>query len=208
MWTDGSLTIREFAMREPFPLATIHSAVLEFLIGRDDVAVFGAHAVNAFVSEPRMTADVDILSPRAEALAEQIRALLNSRFGMAVRIREIGDGTGYRVYQVRKPANRHLVDVRQVTKLPPITAKDGIQIVVPAELIAQKVCALVQRRGRPKSGTDWRDLALLLLQFPKLKREVGEVEVRLMALDASPAVMAAWRELVAQEILPEDEDGF
>jgi hypothetical protein len=28
---DGSLTFREFIMREPLPLATIHDAVLEFL---------------------------------------------------------------------------------------------------------------------------------------------------------------------------------
>ena len=29
MFGDGSLTFREFAMREPLPLATIHDAVLE-----------------------------------------------------------------------------------------------------------------------------------------------------------------------------------
>ncbi len=33
MFGDGSLTFREFIMREPFPLATIHDAVLEFLRG-------------------------------------------------------------------------------------------------------------------------------------------------------------------------------
>ena len=38
----GVLTFKEFAMREPLPLATIHEAVLEFLRGRDDVVVFGA----------------------------------------------------------------------------------------------------------------------------------------------------------------------
>ena len=36
MLGDGALTFREFAMREPHPLATIHDAVLEFLRGRDD----------------------------------------------------------------------------------------------------------------------------------------------------------------------------
>jgi hypothetical protein len=30
MFGDGSLTFREFAMRDPLPLATIHDAVLEF----------------------------------------------------------------------------------------------------------------------------------------------------------------------------------
>jgi hypothetical protein len=41
-------------MREPLPLATIQDALLEFLRGRDDAVLFGAHAVNAYVEEPRM----------------------------------------------------------------------------------------------------------------------------------------------------------
>jgi hypothetical protein len=44
---DGALTFREFAMREPLPLATIHDAVLTFLRGRDDAVLYGAQAVNA-----------------------------------------------------------------------------------------------------------------------------------------------------------------
>src|SRR5215831_1469772 len=64
MFGDGSLTFREFAMREPLPLATIHDAVLDFLRGRDDAVLYGAQAVNAYVDEPRMTQDVDIASPR------------------------------------------------------------------------------------------------------------------------------------------------
>jgi hypothetical protein len=48
MFGDGSLTFREFIMREPLPLATIHDAVLEFLRGRTDAMLFGAHAVNAY----------------------------------------------------------------------------------------------------------------------------------------------------------------
>jgi hypothetical protein len=63
---DGALAIREFLMREPLPLARIHDAVFEFLRGRTDAVVFGAQAVNAYVSEPRMTQDVDILSTRLE----------------------------------------------------------------------------------------------------------------------------------------------
>ena len=65
--TDGALTFREFMMREPLPLATIHEAVLEFLRGRDDVVLFDAQAVNAYVDEPRMTQDVDLLAVRAAA---------------------------------------------------------------------------------------------------------------------------------------------
>ena len=41
MLNAGTLTFKEFAMREPLPLATIHAAVLEFLRGRDDAVMFG-----------------------------------------------------------------------------------------------------------------------------------------------------------------------
>src|SRR5882672_7722351 len=101
MLNAGTLTFEEFAMREPLPLATIHDAVLEFLRGRDDAVVFGAQAVNAYVGEPRMTQDIDLMSPRAAELAEELREYLNERFHIAVRIREIGEGRGYRLYQVQ-----------------------------------------------------------------------------------------------------------
>jgi hypothetical protein len=45
MFGDGSLTLREFAMKEPLPLATIHEAVLEFLRNREDAVLFGAQFV-------------------------------------------------------------------------------------------------------------------------------------------------------------------
>jgi hypothetical protein len=67
------LTFQEFAMRKTLPLSKIHQAVLEFLQGRDDVVLFGAQAVNAYVSEPRMTQDIDLLSVRAKDLAEELR---------------------------------------------------------------------------------------------------------------------------------------
>jgi hypothetical protein len=47
MLGDGALTLREFAMKVPLPLATIHDAVLNFLRNRDDAVLFGAQAVNA-----------------------------------------------------------------------------------------------------------------------------------------------------------------
>src|SRR3954453_7370595 len=119
MFGDGSLTFREFIMREPLPLATIHGAVLEFLRGRTDAVLFGAHAVNAYVDEPRMTQDVDILSPRAAELAEELRGYLSQRFQIAVRVRTVASGIGRRLYQVRKPEDRRLVDVRGVDGLPP-----------------------------------------------------------------------------------------
>ncbi len=195
--------------REPLPLATIHDAVLEFLRGRDDAVLYGAQAVNAYVNESRMTQDVDIASNRAEELAEELRAFLNKRFHIAVRVRTVREGLGYRIYQVRKPENRHLVDIRPVDELPPAKRVKKVLVVTPPELIAGKVAAWVRRRHKPKAGTDWRDLAILLLTFPELKTEEGPVMERLRILGANDSVMTAWKDLVAQEILPEDEDaGF
>lgn len=204
---DGPLSFQEFVMHEPLPLATIHDAVLEFLRDRKDAALFGAHAVNAYVNEPRMTEDVDILSPRAADLAEELRIHLTERFRISVRVRKVAGGKGLRLYQVRKPRNRHLVDVRPEAPLPGTRTVDRVLIVEPAELIAQKVLALESRKGSPKWGTDWRDLAHLLLTFPDLKSVRGPVRDRLDARAASAEAIRAWEGLVAEEIREEPEDG-
>jgi hypothetical protein len=136
---------------ETLPLSKIHVSVLEFLQGRKDVVLFRAHAVNAYVAEPRMNQDVDLLSDRAE------------------------DFKGFRIYQKRKEGNRHLVDVGLVNELPETQTIEEIQILTPAELIASKIVSYQSRKGKPKAGTDWRDLAFLLLKFPDLKTKDGKV---------------------------------
>jgi hypothetical protein len=119
MFGDGALSFREFAMREMLPLSTIQDALLlEFLRGRDDAVLCGAQAVNAYVKLSRSTEDVDIMSTRAQVLAEEIRAFLNERFHIAVRVRTVHGGIGYQVHQFRKPENRHLVDVRPMDAFP------------------------------------------------------------------------------------------
>jgi hypothetical protein len=206
MFNAGALTFREFMRREPLPLATLQEAVLEFLRHRDDAVVFGAQAVNAYVDEPRMTQDIDLLSPRAKELAQELRGYLSQRFHIAVRVRWLGQGKGYRLFQVRKSGNRHLVALRPVKALPRAQRIAQVMVMAPADLIASKVIAYYQRRGKPKSGTDWRDLAMLLLKFPELKRDPGPVADCLQAAGADPAVLAVWRELVAQDIRPKDEE--
>jgi len=206
MFGDGSLTFREFAMREPVPLATIHDAVLEFLRGRTDAVLFGAHAVNAYVDEARMTQDVDILSPRAEELADELRAYLAQRFQIAVRIRTVAGGLGHRLYQVRKPKNRHLVDVRRVNSIPPHQVVDQVMVVPPVDLIAQKVTSMVNRSGTAKRITDLADLHRLLLTFPALKAQDGVVADHLRDSGAPGSVLDAWREIAASEIVPDDDD--
>jgi len=206
MLNAGALTFQEFTMHETLPLASIHEAVLEFLRDRDDVVLFGAHAVNAYVKEPRMTQDVDLLSIHAANLAQELQLYLKKRFHIAVRVRDVGKGRGYRLYQVRKSGNRRLIDVRSVKTLPLAQRIERVQVMAPADLIASKVISYYQRRGKPKSGTDWRDVAMLLLTFPELKSESGPVVERLQAAGTNPIVLTVWQEIVAQEILPEDEE--
>lgn len=196
-------------MHEPLPLATIHEAVLEFLRGRDDVVVFGATAVNAYVSEPRMTQDIDLMSTRAMGLAEELREYLSERFHIAVRVRTVRGGKGYRLFQMQKAGNRHLVDVRPVDSLPQSQTVEGILVLAPTQLIAQKVISFHSRQGQPKGFSDMRDLAVLFLTFPEMKTESGAVSNALKALGATAEEMNTWREIVAQELsAPNDDDEF
>lgn len=70
-----------------------------------------------------------------------------------------------------------------------------------------KVIAYHRRRGQPKSGTDWRDLALLLLAFPDLKRASGPVADCLQAAGADAATIETWMTLVEQVIEAEEDGG-
>lgn len=209
MFGDGPLTFGEFAMKEPLPLATIHDAVIDFLRNRDDAVLFGAQAVNAYVDEPRMTQDVDVLSTRARELSEEIRAHLARKFTIAARVREVAAGRGFRIFQLRQPKNRHLVDVRQVAEFPPTQIVSEVRVPTPEELIAQKVISLSTRSAQPKGDTDRRDLKVLLLAHPKLKSSDGFVRDRLNAASAGKDALAEWEALVAMKIEPEtDADEF
>ncbi len=189
-------------MHEPLPLSQIHAAVLEFLQGRKDAVLFGAQAVNAYTSEPRMTQDIDLLSTDAKNLAERLRAFLSEKFHIAVRVREIGD-KGLRIYQVRKEGTRHLVDIRLMTEFPETEIIEEIQVLSPLELIVSKVISFQSRYGKPKSWTDRRDLAVLLLRFPELKEKVSAA---LRAQNVGDAVLETWAEIEHQDFQFEGED--
>jgi hypothetical protein len=146
------------------------------------------------------------MSVQADTLAEELRGHLSQLFHIAVRVREIKAGLGYRIFQVRKTGNRHLVDIRSVSAFPQTKTIDKIQVLSPAELIASKVVSHWQRRGRSKSWTDRRDLTVLLLAFPDLKVPSGPVLRCLMKLEAGPGALKVWHDLAEQDILPETED--
>ena len=203
-------TLHEFMIKEPHPLAVVHDAVLEFLEPRDDAVIFGAYAVNAYVSEPRMTQDVDIMTVHASELAEEIRAYLAKKFYIAVRTRKIADGIGFRVYQVQSDGNRHLVDVRKVEKLPPSKRVKGWLTLAPEELIASKVSAYARRNRKPKGGTDLRDLSILLLTFPEFKTKSGPVSDALKRMEDKDIseVLRVWDRIVANEIDSTDDEEY
>ncbi len=115
-------------------------------------------------------------------------------------------GQGFRVYQLRSPKNRHLADVRQIELLPPTQLIESIRVLTPEELIAQKVMALVSRKGTPKSGSDWRDIAMLLIAFPELKKAEGPVHDRLIASRADQSVLNEWEALAKAVITAEADE--
>ena len=168
--------------------------------------LFGAQAVNAYVSEPRATQDVDIMSTRGKEFAEELREHLSERFHIAIRVREIGD-KGLRVYQVRKEGNRHLVDVRIQDVFPENQRVENISVLTPPELVASKVTSYISRFGKAKSWTDRRDLTVLIARFPELKVRNGAVERLLEEGHAEEKTIRFWHELVEQEpVIEEDDD--
>jgi hypothetical protein len=209
MINPGILTFQEFMSQEMLPLSTLQQAVLAFLQDREDVVMFGAQAVNAYVSEARMTEDIDLMSPRAGELADELRTYLSQQFYIAVRIQQVADGRGYRLFQVRKAGNRHLVDLRTVDTLPPAQRIAKVLVMAPEALLASKVIAYHQRRNQPKAGTDWRDIAMLLLTFPTFQQNPALIADRLRASNASPEILTLWQALVTQDIqMPDEDDEF
>jgi hypothetical protein len=110
---------------------------------------------------------------------------------------------------MQRASNRHLVDVRPVDSLPQSQTVEGVLVLAPTQLIAQKVISFHSRQGQPKGFSDMRDLAVLFLTFPEMKTESGVVSDALKALGATAEEMNTWCELVAQELIaPNDDDEF
>ncbi len=137
-----------------------------------------------------------------------MRGYLAQRFQIAVRIRTVAGGVGHRIDQVRKPENRHLVDVRFVAEIPPFQIIDEVQVIAPPDLIRQKLTSFVSRSGSAKRLIDLADIHRLLLAFLDLRSPDGVVTSLMRDSGTPPAAWKAWEEIVAGEIAPEnDEDG-
>ena len=201
---DAPLTFRELMTHEEVPLAAVFREVLTFLRERPDAVLFGAQAVNAYCEPPRMTADIDVLSSTPADLAEAIRERLATRLRIGTRVREVKGGAGLRVYQVRKPKNRHLVDVRGVDTLPPYRVMEGVRVIEPGALVAMKASAAAARSGQEKSLSDRLDLTRLLRTFPELRDEAQIAQ--LLPVDGAEGARAVWREIAAAPLEPDDDD--
>src|SRR5262245_26395516 len=97
-------------------------------------------------------------SPRGAEFAEELLAELSRRFQITVLIRTVADCLGHQLYQIRKPKDRYLVDVRGVSQLPPHGIVQGVQVVDPIDLICQKVISMVGRSRSAKGTFDLGDL--------------------------------------------------
>ena len=94
-------------------------------------------------------------------------------------------------------------------ELPACRRLRKVLILRPAELISWKVLSMISRPKTPKGLMDAADLRRLLLTFPELKAEQGPISDALRVMQAPEEAFDAWRSLVAEEILPEDEEaGF
>ncbi|HUH04465.1 MAG TPA: hypothetical protein VML75_20860 [Kofleriaceae bacterium] len=83
------LTLSEYILREPLPLATVQEALLDFCRGRPDVCIFGAQAQSRHTGLARMTQDIDVMADDPETVAAELAAFLDARFPheMATRVR-------------------------------------------------------------------------------------------------------------------------
>lgn len=83
---------------------------------------------------------------------------------------------------------------------------DG-EIIAPLE-IAYKVIAYASRRGQPKSGTDWRDIMMLLIAFPEYKSVEGLVRETLISNNATSEALVCWTELANADLSLPDDDAY
>jgi hypothetical protein len=90
-----------------------------------------------------------------------------------------------------------------ITEFPATETIENILVLSPVELIASKVISFHSRKGKPKAGTDYRDLGMLLLRFPELKKKVSET---LQSKNVAEAVLETWTEISRQDFQFEDED--
>ena len=207
MFSADVLTFREFMMGEPLPLATLQQVVLEFLrrarrcgrlrgAGRECLCERATHD-----ARPRSSH-----RPTRSGSRRNCVPICGSGSTLPCAYAVSVEGGGCVCFRCARLATVTWWTCALLRPYQERNASRGVLVLAPADLIASKVVAYYQRRGQPKSGTDWRDLAMLLLTFPALKCDPGPVGECLQAAGAAPEVLAAWQAVVAQDIRPPEED--
>jgi hypothetical protein len=189
---DAPLTMQEYLMKESVPLALIFRVVFDCLRSRPGTVVYGSQALNAYVSPPRMTEDIDVFAQDAPVLADEICCALHDALHLAIRVRRVQGG--FRVYQATKESRRHLVDIRPAQDLPPSQLMGDISFVTPSVLAAMKILAATQRAHLPTRHQDTVDVERLLERYPGLKKGDG-VEKLLRDFQATEEAHALWASL-------------
>ncbi len=197
-------------MHEPVPLHRVHETIFEFCRERPDVVIFGAQAVNVYAPKTlRMTEDVDLLTRKPREVADALADVLRERLHIAVRVREVVRGKGFRVYQKRAEGTRHLADVRLLEfELVPVEQL-GIRYVPLTELVAMKLVAAARRAGAVKGLTDRADLMRLLAANPHLRDESSGVEQAIATIGAhanTAQARAVWQSLLTEPAVHDDPE--
>jgi len=210
------LSLAEYIMNEPLPLAVVHEAILDFCRNRTDLCVFGAHALNEHTKAPRMTQDVDIMAEDPAHAAKELAGFLAQRFQnqVAARVRAVKRGTttlGYRIYQQRseeRGGNRHLADIR-VLDIPRehVIASGGLQYTDALLTMAMKATAAATRSNQTKRLQDSADLARLIVAIPNVTAD--DLEPVWKQLNAPADARAIFEDMIQKGLRQEtDEDSF
>lgn len=210
------LSLAEYIMKEPLPLAVVHEAILDFCRDRTDLCVFGAHALNEHTKAPRMTQDVDIMAEEPAQAAKELAGFLAERFQnqIAARVRAVKRGNatlGYRIYQQRseeRGGNRHLADVR-VLDIPAehVIVRGGLQYTDALLTMAMKATAAAARSNQTKRLQDSADLARLMVAMPDVTAD--DLEPVWRELRAPSEAREIFEDLHRRGLRPEtDEDSF
>ena len=137
------------------------------------------------------------LPPNLKADLPLLRDFLNQRFHIAVRVRDVREGLGYRIYQVQKPKNRHLVDLRPVAEMPPAQRVNEVLVVTPPELrhetwFNEETYAALREAGAALCVAESEDLAT-----PPV-RTASFGYFRLRRLDYDESALRKWAEIVKE----------
>lgn len=154
------MTVRDF--NKPFLLLeNVQKFLLNYIFGRKDIVLFGAHAVNVYVDteDIRYTSDIDLLSVEPKELASEIAEAIKEKFNIKVKI--VNERFFYSIWD--KTNKRKLADITFTSELPAFIKVNGIQVLTLQQLIEKKKAAIAcPSRKTNKRFQDQADLYLLL----------------------------------------------